>query len=61
MWTDPAPVADMLHPLTPGLDAPASWAVPPAFAALDTGTAAEVLAQAGRFAGEVLALPCLAA
>ncbi len=55
MWTYQAPVADMLHLLTRVLDAPASWAAQPAFAALDVDTAAEVLAQAGRFAGEVLA------
>ena len=55
MWTYQAPVADMLHLLTRVLDAPTSWAAQPAFADLDTDTAAEVLAQAGRFAGEVLA------
>jgi alkylation response protein AidB-like acyl-CoA dehydrogenase len=55
MWTYQAPVADMLHLLTRVLDAPASWAAQPAFADLDTDTAAEVLAQAGRFASEVLA------
>ncbi|MDH4393681.1 MAG: acyl-CoA dehydrogenase [Aquabacterium sp.] len=55
MWTYQAPVADMLHLLTRVLDAPASWAAQPAFADLDSDTAAEVLAQAGRFAGEVLA------
>ncbi|GCL63190.1 acyl-CoA dehydrogenase [Pseudaquabacterium pictum] len=55
MWTYQAPVADMLHLLTRVLDAPASWAAQPALADLDADTAAEVLAQAGRFAGEVLA------
>jgi len=55
MWTYQAPVADMLHLLTRVLDAPASWAAQPAFAELDAETAGEVLAQAGRFAGEVLA------
>lgn len=55
MWTYQAPVADMLHLLTRVLDAPASWAAQPAFAELDAHTAGEVLAQAGRFAGEVLA------
>jgi len=55
MWTYQAPVADMLHVLTQVLDAPASWAVQPDFAELDADTAGEVLAQAGRFASEVLA------
>ena len=55
MWTYQAPVADMLHLLTRVLDAPASWAAQTAFADLDSETAGEVLAQAGRFAGEVLA------
>ncbi|OGB01182.1 MAG: acyl-CoA dehydrogenase [Burkholderiales bacterium RIFCSPHIGHO2_12_FULL_69_20] len=55
MWTYEAPVADMLHVLTRVLAAPASWAEQPAFAELDADTAAEVLAQAGRFASEVLA------
>ena len=55
MWTYQAPVADMRHLLTRVLDAPASWAAQPAFADLDADTVGEVLAQAGRFAGEVLA------
>ena len=55
MWTYQAPVADMLHLLTRVLHAPASWAAQPAFADLDTDTAGEVLAQASRFATEVLA------
>jgi alkylation response protein AidB-like acyl-CoA dehydrogenase len=50
-----APVADMQHVLSQVLDAPASWAAQPDFADLDADTAAEVLAQAGRFASEVLA------
>jgi alkylation response protein AidB-like acyl-CoA dehydrogenase len=55
MWRYDTPVADMLHLLTRVLDAPASWAALPGFAELDADTAAEVLIQAGRFAGEVLA------
>ncbi len=55
MWTYEAPVADMVHLLTRVLGAPASWAAQPAFADLDADTATEVLAQAGRFASEVLA------
>jgi alkylation response protein AidB-like acyl-CoA dehydrogenase len=55
MWSYTAPVADMLHLMTQVLDAPASWAQMPAFDGLDADTAREVLEQAGRFAGEVLA------
>ena len=55
MWTYEAPVADMQHLLTRVLDAPASWSAQPDFAELDADTAGEVLAQAGRFASEVLA------
>jgi alkylation response protein AidB-like acyl-CoA dehydrogenase len=55
MWTYQAPVADMLYLLTRVLDAPSHWAGQPAFAEMDAETAAEVLAQAARFAGEVLA------
>ena len=55
MWTWQAPVADLQHLLTQVLDAPARWAAQPAFAELDADTANEVLAQAGRFATEVLA------
>jgi alkylation response protein AidB-like acyl-CoA dehydrogenase len=55
MWFYRAPVADMLHLMAQVLDAPASWAAQPAFSDLDAGTAQEVLNQAARFAGEVLA------
>ncbi len=55
MWTYRAPVADMHWLLAKVLDAPASWAALPAFDGLDADTAREVLEQAGRFAGEVLA------
>ena len=55
MWTFQAPVADMLHLMDRVLDAPHRWAELPAFAGLDADTAGEVLAQAGRFAGEILA------
>ncbi len=55
MWTYQAPVADMLYVMTQVLDAPASWAAIPAFEDLDADVAREVVAQAGRFAGEVLA------
>ncbi len=55
MWTYKAPVADMLHLMTAALHAPVSWARMPAFHELDSHIASEVLVQAGRFAGEVLA------
>jgi alkylation response protein AidB-like acyl-CoA dehydrogenase len=55
MWEYRAPVADMLHLMSRVLDAPASWSALPAFDGLDADTAREVLEQAGRFAGEVLA------
>lgn len=55
MWTYRAPVADMLHLMTRALDAPRSWAAIPAFADLDVDTAREIVGQAARFAGEVLA------
>jgi len=55
MWTYQAPVADMLHVMTRVLDAPALWAQIPQFDGLDADTAREVVEQAARFAGEVLA------
>ncbi|WP_418318140.1 acyl-CoA dehydrogenase family protein [Piscinibacter sakaiensis] len=55
MWTYQAPVADMLFLMTRVLDAPASWASITAFEDLDADTAREVVEQAARFAGEVLA------
>jgi alkylation response protein AidB-like acyl-CoA dehydrogenase len=55
MWFYQAPVADMLFVMTRLLDAPASWAAIPAFDGLDADTAREVVEQAARFAGEVLA------
>jgi alkylation response protein AidB-like acyl-CoA dehydrogenase len=55
MWSYRAPVADMLHLMTRVLEAPASWRQMPAFDGLDADTAREVLEQAGKFAGEVLA------
>ena len=55
MWTCQAPVADRLYGMDRVLGAPASWAEMPDFDGLDAGTAREVVAQAARFAGEVLA------
>ncbi|MCA0243572.1 MAG: acyl-CoA dehydrogenase C-terminal domain-containing protein [Proteobacteria bacterium] len=55
MWTYRAPVAQMQWLMTQVLDAPASWARLPAFEGLDAETAAAVLEQAGRFAGDKLA------
>ena len=54
-WIYQAPVADMLHLMTRVLDAPAVWQAVPQFDGLDADTAQEVLQQAARFAGEVLA------
>jgi alkylation response protein AidB-like acyl-CoA dehydrogenase len=55
MWSYTAPVADMVHLMTRVLEAPASWSAMPAFDGLDADTAREVLEQAGKFAGDVLA------
>ena len=55
MWTYQAPVADMLFVMDRVLGAPASWAEMPHFDGLDADTAREVVEQAARFAGEVLA------
>ncbi|MBL0147268.1 MAG: acyl-CoA dehydrogenase family protein [Ideonella sp.] len=55
MWTYQAPVADMLHVMTRVLGAPDRWSEIPAFDGLDADTAREVVQQAARFAGEVLA------
>lgn len=55
MWTYRAPVADMAWLMNAALDAPASWVALPAFDGLDADTARQVLEEAGRFAGEVLA------
>jgi alkylation response protein AidB-like acyl-CoA dehydrogenase len=55
MWHYQAPVADMLYLMTRVLDAPGSWQAQAAFQDLDGDIAQEVLQQAARFAGEVLA------
>ena len=55
MWTYQAPVADLDFLLNQVLRAPERWAAQPALADLDADTAREVLAQAGRFASQVLA------
>lgn len=49
------PLRDMRFVIDEVLGAPAAWARQPAFDGLDGDTAAEVLAQAGKFAAEVLA------
>lgn len=49
-----APLDEMRFVIERVLRAPAQWAAIPAFADLDADTAAEVLAQAGRFTREVL-------
>jgi alkylation response protein AidB-like acyl-CoA dehydrogenase len=55
MWRYDPPLRDMRFVIDEVLGAPAAWAGMPAFDGLDASTAAEVLAQAGRFAAEVLA------
>jgi alkylation response protein AidB-like acyl-CoA dehydrogenase len=55
MWSYRAPVADMAWLMDEVLQAPAAWAALPAFDGLDAETARQVLEEAGRFAGEVLA------
>lgn len=55
MWHYAPPLRDMRFVIDEVLEAPRLWATMPAFDGLDAGTAAEVLAQAGRFAAEVLA------
>ncbi|MFO1338174.1 MAG: acyl-CoA dehydrogenase family protein [Burkholderiaceae bacterium] len=55
MWHYAPPLRDMRFVIDEVLQAPAAWAAMPAFDGLDADTAAEVLAQAGKFAAEVLA------
>ena len=55
MWHYEPPLRDMRFVIDEVLQAPVAWAAMPAFDGLDADTAAEVLAQAGRFAAEVLA------
>jgi alkylation response protein AidB-like acyl-CoA dehydrogenase len=55
MWQYDPPLRDMRFVIDEVLRAPEAWAGMPAFDALDADTAAEVLAQAGKFAAEVLA------
>ena len=52
-WTPP--LQRMQHVIERVLDAPASWRAQPDFAEIDADIAREVLAQAGRFAHEVIA------
>jgi alkylation response protein AidB-like acyl-CoA dehydrogenase len=54
LYTYAAPLDEMRFVIERVLRAPTQWAVIPALADLDTDTAAEVLAQAGRFTSEVL-------
>ncbi|WP_280154403.1 acyl-CoA dehydrogenase family protein [Piscinibacter sp. XHJ-5] len=54
MWHYDAPLREMRFVIEDVLQAPAAWRSMPAFADLDMDTAAEVLAQAARFASEVL-------
>jgi hypothetical protein len=55
MWSYAPPLRDMQFVIEEVLDAPASWQAMPAFAELDAGTARQILDEAGRFAGGVLA------
>lgn len=55
MWQYEAPLRDMRYVIEDVLGLPAQWAGIPAFADLDTDTARQVLAEAARFATEVLA------
>lgn len=55
MWRYEPPLREMRFVIEELLDAPARWAGVPAFQGLDADTARSVLAEAGRFAAEVLA------
>jgi alkylation response protein AidB-like acyl-CoA dehydrogenase len=55
MWQYEAPLRDMRYVIEDVLGLPAQWAGVPAFAELDADTARQVLAEAARFATEVLA------
>jgi len=55
VWAYNAPLRDMRFVIEDVLDAPAQWAAIPAFAELDAATARAVLAEAGKFASNVLA------
>ena len=55
MWQYEAPLRDMRYVIEDLLGLPAQWAGVPAFAELDADTARQVLAEAARFATEVLA------
>ncbi|MBN8511360.1 MAG: acyl-CoA dehydrogenase family protein [Burkholderiales bacterium] len=55
MWSYTPPLRDMQFVIEDVLQAPAAWAAIPALAELDADTARAVLAEAGRFASEVLA------
>jgi len=54
MWTYRAPLREMRFVIEEVLQAPAAWREMPAFAEVDMDTAAEVLAQAARFAADVV-------
>ena len=55
MWQYEAPLRDMRYVIEDVLGLPARWAALPAFAELNADTARQVLAEAARFATEVLA------
>ena len=55
MWRYEPPLREMQFVIEDLLEAPVQWAQVPGFAGLDADTARSVLAEAGRFAAEVLA------
>ncbi|MGC3980843.1 MAG: acyl-CoA dehydrogenase family protein [Steroidobacteraceae bacterium] len=54
MWTYQPPLEEIAFVIDDWLQAPVDWSSTPNFADLDKQTAQQVLAEAGRFAGEVL-------
>jgi len=55
LWTYAPPLKDIRFVIERVLEAPSAWAATPAHADLDMDTAAQVIAEAGRFAADVLA------
>ena len=55
MWHYDPPLRDMRYVIEDVLGLPAQWARLPAFADLDADTASQVLAEAAKFARDVLA------
>ena len=55
MWSYVPPLRDMQFVIEQVLDAPGEWSRMPAFAELDADTARQVIEEAAKFAGGVLA------